>query len=317
MLIDRDFERIHENNRIEQGRFNDDGQHIAVVVRNFQKFLIFTVVVCGIVRYWVYVIKSKNVPMMALCAIFTIVAILVAYKWGRWVPRDQAVHRYAENDFMVFVERVNPNRNDMRSSSNGLPEELLALIPFFQYTSMKANNEIADHSETDIEEGKLDLNDSENIGNSSALIQKPTLLPSEFITRNDNGDYMDECGNILNVAEGCIICLNDYKNMDYLSLLPCSHIYHKSCIEEWLRRNNKCPLCKHKVFSDLLPDHSIESSTRFGMINTNGATENTRQGEAVRGEQSEYDSTASTINSISRGGNDDTKMPDESVEYSV
>ena len=44
----------------------------------------------------------------------------------------------------------------------------------------------------------------------------------------------------------CLICLNLYKKGEYKRCLPCNHIYHKRCIDEWLIRCEKmsCPLCR-------------------------------------------------------------------------
>merc|ERR1719401_2073921 len=45
----------------------------------------------------------------------------------------------------------------------------------------------------------------------------------------------------------CAVCLNDFKLGDKLRELPCSHRFHMSCIDEWLRRRKTCPLCLHDV----------------------------------------------------------------------
>ena len=45
----------------------------------------------------------------------------------------------------------------------------------------------------------------------------------------------------------CIICLNNYKIHDKISYLPCLHLFHNGCIKEWLKRSNKCPLCKNEA----------------------------------------------------------------------
>ena len=49
--------------------------------------------------------------------------------------------------------------------------------------------------------------------------------------------------------EKCSICLNDI--IDNKELLKCCHIYHKECIDEWLKTKNTCPLCRMKVKDDI------------------------------------------------------------------
>ena len=47
--------------------------------------------------------------------------------------------------------------------------------------------------------------------------------------------------------KNCIICLEDFKNKDKAIILPCIHLFHKNCINNWLKAKNKCPICKFKL----------------------------------------------------------------------
>lgn len=47
--------------------------------------------------------------------------------------------------------------------------------------------------------------------------------------------------------ETCTICLSDFAEGDRLRSLSCSHQYHQKCLDEWLRRCNRCPLCMRSV----------------------------------------------------------------------
>lgn len=47
------------------------------------------------------------------------------------------------------------------------------------------------------------------------------------------------------IDDNCSICLDPYKEGDDVSILKCSHIFHKNCIQPYLKEyNHKCPLCK-------------------------------------------------------------------------
>ena len=41
----------------------------------------------------------------------------------------------------------------------------------------------------------------------------------------------------------CTICLENYAIGDKISYLPCIHFFHSSCIKNWIRIKNKCPIC--------------------------------------------------------------------------
>lgn len=41
----------------------------------------------------------------------------------------------------------------------------------------------------------------------------------------------------------CSICYSHSP----LHILPCGHIYHENCINEWIRIKNSCPLCRQKI----------------------------------------------------------------------
>ncbi|KAL9689419.1 hypothetical protein QQ045_009805 [Rhodiola kirilowii] len=43
--------------------------------------------------------------------------------------------------------------------------------------------------------------------------------------------------------EGCSICFTEYEVGSKLLTLPCLHLYHKSCIKEWLKDHKTCPIC--------------------------------------------------------------------------
>lgn len=45
----------------------------------------------------------------------------------------------------------------------------------------------------------------------------------------------------------CMICLCDFEIGDDCRRLPCRHVFHASCVDEWLRRCTDCPICKDNV----------------------------------------------------------------------
>ena len=45
----------------------------------------------------------------------------------------------------------------------------------------------------------------------------------------------------------CLICLCNYEVGEKVSALPCFHTFHTKCIDEWITRSAKCPVCKFQI----------------------------------------------------------------------
>ncbi|KAJ6751848.1 hypothetical protein OIU85_002281 [Salix viminalis] len=45
----------------------------------------------------------------------------------------------------------------------------------------------------------------------------------------------------------CCICLAKYKDKEEVRKLPCSHMFHLKCVDQWLRIISCCPLCKQEL----------------------------------------------------------------------
>jgi len=48
-------------------------------------------------------------------------------------------------------------------------------------------------------------------------------------------------------SQTCCICQDHYADGDIICELPCSHIYHSSCIATWLNRSRTCPVCRSSL----------------------------------------------------------------------
>ncbi|KAA8527091.1 hypothetical protein F0562_008680 [Nyssa sinensis] len=50
-----------------------------------------------------------------------------------------------------------------------------------------------------------------------------------------------------NENQECCICLAKYREKEEIRQLPCSHIFHLKCVDQWLRIISCCPLCKQEL----------------------------------------------------------------------
>ena len=77
------------------------------------------------------------------------------------------------------------------------------------------------------------------------------------IFKNTRNSKVDEKGNTMKINQTiidfknkkkdnfheCVICLEEMKNDEKVSLLVCSHMFHTDCIHLWAERKRLCPLC--------------------------------------------------------------------------
>jgi len=60
----------------------------------------------------------------------------------------------------------------------------------------------------------------------------------------------------------CLICLDDHVIGSLAVKLPCGHLFHKTCVSEWLVKHCTCPACRYEVeCSD--PRYEIERRRRM------------------------------------------------------
>ncbi len=44
--------------------------------------------------------------------------------------------------------------------------------------------------------------------------------------------------------ENCSICSEIYQFRTIIKVLTCGHVFHSTCINQWLHAHNTCPLCR-------------------------------------------------------------------------
>ena len=112
-----------------------------------------------------------------------------------------------------------------------------------------------------------------------------TDLPIITYGEHSDADIQDEC----------CICLEAFAVEDSLIKLPCTHLFHVSCISSWLVGHAFCPLCK-QVIAETLTDyntpvtHTVGYSQQHGpgsfqteLYQGSGTTSRQQSGDAVLG----------------------------------
>ncbi|GMI86719.1 hypothetical protein HRI_002341300 [Hibiscus trionum] len=59
-----------------------------------------------------------------------------------------------------------------------------------------------------------------------------------------------EMGRTVKVEDGegdCTLCLEGFEVRPNVAQMPCSHMFHSECIEEWLKQSHYCPVCRFEM----------------------------------------------------------------------
>lgn len=77
--------------------------------------------------------------------------------------------------------------------------------------------------------------------------EKPKRIRQDILSKlNLEPYYKCEYGT----THDCPICLNKIKCNEYIRKLKCNHLFHKKCVDNWLKRNIEhanCPMCREAV----------------------------------------------------------------------
>eukprot|EP00866_Antonospora_locustae_P000255 jgi/Antlo1/255/2367 len=68
-------------------------------------------------------------------------------------------------------------------------------------------------------------------------------LSNEEVNRLYSSKYSDI---ITNISE-CGICKGGFLDLNIVTELRCSHIFHSTCVIPWVLGNNNCPMCRQHV----------------------------------------------------------------------
>jgi hypothetical protein len=69
------------------------------------------------------------------------------------------------------------------------------------------------------------------------------------------GIKLNENDKLIKESEICSVCLEHFSINDYKRTLKCDHSFHKTCIDYWLKHNNRtCPICRNDSFEEIFKE---------------------------------------------------------------
>lgn len=89
------------------------------------------------------------------------------------------------------------------------------------------------------------------------MIQPPGQLQISF-SPTQNADFQQG-----QFPESCVICLEDLPFDSKVRLLPCGHVFHYPCIDDWLQiRDVRCPICGETFYHLCTPKERKQTRPR-------------------------------------------------------
>ena len=94
--------------------------------------------------------------------------------------------------------------------------------------------------------------------------------------------------NLSSDNKACIICFKNFELNDMVTCLPCIHIFHQLCIENWIKIAEKCPICKYEWKKNII--HYSQNNNYSSSYNSNEENEeNNNEHENVNNENENED----------------------------
>ncbi|NXU81169.1 RN165 ligase, partial [Oreotrochilus melanogaster] len=72
--------------------------------------------------------------------------------------------------------------------------------------------------------------------------------------RPQEGKAEQEDGEESDTDEKCTICLSMLEDGEDVRRLPCMHLFHQVCVDQWLATSKKCPICRVDIETQLSSD---------------------------------------------------------------
>ena len=80
------------------------------------------------------------------------------------------------------------------------------------------------------------------------LLKLDDLLPKKTVSKEHLSRLDEEVANKAHLEELCAIRMENYEIGQTRKILPCKHVFHSSCINQWLTQSSRsCPMDGQEV----------------------------------------------------------------------
>ncbi|KRX04613.1 hypothetical protein PPERSA_04428 [Pseudocohnilembus persalinus] len=156
------------------------------------------------------------------------------------------------SDISVQQQQIQQQQGERQNDQEDM-ESLLFAMKLQAEEDMMAQQQLeAQYRETGVDdidsmtyEQLLELQDK--IGFVSKGLTKEQI---KLISKQYYNEQMKKFGDV------CTICYNDFQEKEKVRILNCEHIFHASCIKNWLKQEKTCPMCKKEITNEELSSYA-------------------------------------------------------------
>nr|KAF6402336.1 ring finger protein 150 [Rousettus aegyptiacus] len=161
---------------------------------------------------------------------------------GNCTDRDKIRNAFLQNASAVVIFNVGSNTNETITMSHAGVEDIVAImIPEPKGKEIVSLLERNITVMMSITIGTRNLQKYRRLGDAAkkaiSKLQVRTIKKGDKETESD--------------FDNCAVCIEGYKPSDVVRILPCRHLFHKSCVDPWLLDHRTCPMCKMNILKAL------------------------------------------------------------------
>lgn len=230
--------------------------------RREMTFLFYFVFGFVLIRVWILLIESGSVVVESVGGVVTFLLLFSLYLRYRMLRQQQEefeMNRHNQQDVnnpdLALLQAL------FRTPRRGVSQEIINSLYCFSYYPASPEERI--------------LNEAHQSNTSTSTV------PESSTTTHPDGAMDNVVGDIESNPQSnnedtlcCSICLAEYVPSEHLIMLPCRHVYHKSCVTEWLLAHTQCPLCKQDVLELLDQQLYVQTQIERLRVASSGREEN-------------------------------------------
>jgi len=154
----------------------------------------------------------------------------------------------------INISNHSPVEEESRRGSSTVEESIVQESPREQENVLNSNLSV--HMDTQIynimnmiiQQRTAQLED--DMLNAALLESRELYEQTDINTVNEDMKVNEDCVRYSKInipqkrKQTCSICLSNFKCSDNLYKISCNHLFHKDCLDEWVKHKQECPVCR-------------------------------------------------------------------------